>query len=321
MDRRHLGGVLGQDAVRLDCHTAGVGGEAESLHPKRRCRAGWRRRASWVVRTRVLSMTRTFPGTGVPEHALGVDDNRVYVDHGLTGRRNRERPGLRKPSLPAAKATSRSQQTRPARPIRSRRSRSLSRTNQPRRPTTSAAPSTTRTLTAPGIWRACCIIWADSSTASERVRRGNLETPLQAHRRSPSELAPSNHAWRRVVARAAGRASRSRSSVRRSRTTTYSGPSGPTQHSPRACGTSSVRTLTSGSTRKGLSTPSGPATAPRSRQGQPLSVNTIASGAECRASLNASRAATSLGGQWAGLSSGAARTGRAGTSSPRACKR
>ena len=36
--------------------------------------------------------------------ALGVEPERIYVDHGLTGT-NRDRPGLRKRSRPAAPAT------------------------------------------------------------------------------------------------------------------------------------------------------------------------------------------------------------------------
>src|SRR5215212_8138096 len=48
---------------------------------------------SWWIRTRINRATRSDrPAQGL--HALGVGNDRIHVDHGLTGT-NRDRPGLR----------------------------------------------------------------------------------------------------------------------------------------------------------------------------------------------------------------------------------
>jgi DNA invertase Pin-like site-specific DNA recombinase len=48
---------------------------------------------SWWIRTRINRPTRSDrPAQGL--HALGVGNDRIHVDHGLTGT-NRDRPGLR----------------------------------------------------------------------------------------------------------------------------------------------------------------------------------------------------------------------------------
>jgi Resolvase, N terminal domain len=53
-------------------------------------------------------------------HALGVGDDRIYVDHGLTGA-NRDRPGFGWPWLCRAGDTLVCHQAGPARPVAARR--------------------------------------------------------------------------------------------------------------------------------------------------------------------------------------------------------
>src|SRR3954454_14931698 len=101
---------------------------------------------------RVSTANQDLASQGAGLAALGVDEKRVYVDHGLAGT-NRERPDSEKPSPPAAKATAWSSPSSTASLARCQTPETSS-TNSPTAASgpTSAARSTTPPLRSAG----CC---------------------------------------------------------------------------------------------------------------------------------------------------------------------